>query len=362
MILDRTTTTLMKGYGILFIALHNFLHIGSLTGFVKENENTFDVQRTLDYFDILRTFELSDLGQFFSFLGWIGVPVFLFISGYGLVKKYESGRDSFMAGQYVFHSWKKLFMLLLPAAIYAVLLSFVVGNWKNVIPMKVLQLTMLNNLLIPMISFSPGVYWYFSLTFELYLLYLIVRRWNVKKMLMLLGVFTLIQIVAVILGGTDSGVWSWIRHNFTGWGQLFLTGMIVAKTNIEVYLPQKAIIQFLLAVVCLVSLPILSLNKWTWLLLVPFVALLFFVFMAGAISKTKVLKAVGVWLGTYSSFIFVVHPIVRELVIILNYHIGLSLWLLTFAYVALFIIGAIIYRPIYNMLMNLRVSNLHKTK
>ena len=362
MTLDRTTTTLMKGYGILFIALHNFLHKGSLTGFIKENENTYDVQRTWDYFDVLRTFEWSNFGQFFSFLGWIGVPVFLFISGYGLVKKYENSRETFMGGQYVFHSWKKLFMLLLPAAIYAILLSLVVGNWKTVIPMKVLQLTMLNNLLVPMVKFSPGEYWYFSITFELYLLYLLVRHWNVKQLLILLVGIIIIQAFTVIIGGADSDVWSWVRHNFTGWGQIFLTGVIVAKTNIEKYIPQKPMVQLLLAVACLVSLPIFLLNKWAWLLLVPFVALLFFIFLICVVSKTKVLKAVGLWLGTYSSFIFVVHPIARELMIILNKHMELSLCLLTFAYVALFVMGAIVYKPIYTLLMNLKVSNSCKLK
>lgn len=360
--LDRTTTTLMKGYGILFIALHNFLHVGSLTGFIKENENTFDVQRTWDYFDVLRTFEWSDIGQFFSFLGWIGVPVFLFVSGYGLVKKYEDSSVTFKVRQYMYHSWRKLFLLLLPAAIYAVVLSFVIGDWKTVIPMKVLQLTMLNNLLVPMIKFSPGSYWYFSLTFELYLLYLLVRCWNVRQLMMLLGVVILIQVVTVILCGADSGVWSWVRHNFTGWAQVFLIGVIMAKTNIEDCLPQKTIVQWILAAICLVSLPLLLLSKWTWLLLVPFVALLFFVSLAGAVSKTKVLKAVGLWLGTYSSFIFVVHPIARGLVKMLNNHIGFSLWWLTFAYVILFIIGAIVYKPIYNWLMNLKISNSCKLK
>ena len=350
--LDKNITTIMKGYGILIIALHNLLHLGSITNFVHENEFTYSAQRTWDYIDVIRSFDLSDIGQFFSFMGPIVLPIFIFTSGYGLVKKFENNSD-FNIGKHVFHSWKKLFLLLLPAALFFIMLSFIVGDWRSVVPKTLLQFTLLNNFVIPKIEFSPGVYWYFSLTFEFYLLYILIRRWNVKQLLFLLCGMLVVQVLAIcFLGGPTSDIWLWIKHNFIGWGQIFLMGMIVAKADWDKYVPSNSILLLSLAVACLFLFLVLQLNVWTWLLIVPFVALLFNIFLSGAINNTVVLKKLFVWLGNYSSFIFVAHPVARSIVLSLYERFCMPLWLMTLFYTVLFILGAIIYKPIYQWLMS----------
>ena len=122
--LDKQTITVMKGYAILFIALHNFLHKKSLAGFVQENENTFDVSRTWDYLNTFR---------------------------------------------------KKLMLLLLPAASFFTIYFVMKGTW-GVIPKTVLQLSLLYNFTMPALTIYPGVFWYFGLTFELYVLYFLLRK------------------------------------------------------------------------------------------------------------------------------------------------------------------------------------------
>ena len=352
---DKEMTAIMKGYGILFIALHNFLHLEKIAGFVRENENTFVVQRTWDYLGVLKSFQWSDIGQFFSFLGWIGVPVFLFLSGFGLVKKYSKSVEDFHTHKYLYHSWKKLAFLLFPGVLFFVILSFIHGTWMRVVPKCFLQLSLLNNLFIPKILVIPRVYWYFGLTFELYLLYLLVRRWDVKRLLGLCLALLIVQIVTIWLWGPNSNPWSWVRHNFLGWGHVFLIGMIVAKTNVEKYLPNNGLFLFIISVLCLISIIVSSLNVWTWLLIVPFVALLFFVFFAGTIKNTKILKNIGLWLGKYSAFIFVAHPIARSLVLVLFKRVHLSCWQLTAIYMVLSLVGAIVYKIVYQAMMNVRV-------
>ena len=355
--LNKDITSVMKGYGILFIALHNLLHLGNLTEFVKENENTFDVQRTWDYFEVLKSFEWSDIGQFFSFLGWIGVSAFLFISGFGLVNKYENSSKTIKVGEYIYYSWKKLAFLLIPGALFFVLLSFVDGNWTTVLPKSILQLTLLNNFFIPLITFNPGVYWYFGLTFELYLLYVIVRNWNVKKLLVIWAGVLVIQIVVVYAWGPTSDVWSWVRHNFLGWGHVFIAGMVVAKTGVDRYLPNNAVLLFVFAIVSLILIPIMSLNVWLWLLFVPYLALLFFVFLCCSFVKLRFLKTMGTWLGKYSAFIFVTHPIMRYLVIRINAMVELGIGLVTIIYIVMFLIGAIICKSIFDWMMGISSRN-----
>lgn len=78
----------MKGVAILFIVLHNLLHWISQ---IKENEFSYSPEKTKLFFENLVTNADTLWLDIFSFLGWYGVATFLFLSGYGLVKKYEQG-------------------------------------------------------------------------------------------------------------------------------------------------------------------------------------------------------------------------------------------------------------------------------
>ena len=86
--LSRTESAALRGIAILGIILHNYCHF---LGFaVKENEYKFDSSRPMQFFDKLFSLDSDLFIHIFSFLGHYGVPIFLFISGYGLVKKYEA--------------------------------------------------------------------------------------------------------------------------------------------------------------------------------------------------------------------------------------------------------------------------------
>ena len=86
-IVSRRDSAFLKGFAILAIVLHNFCHW--IPGSVIENEYNFSVQNSVDLIDILRNDGPHLVLNLFSYFGCYGVPVFLFISGYGVVKKYE---------------------------------------------------------------------------------------------------------------------------------------------------------------------------------------------------------------------------------------------------------------------------------
>ena len=87
--LTKSDNHLLKGIAILSIMLHNLLHL--LPGAVAENEFTFsarNIQRVL--FEFHHSQEVwRMIASVFSHFGHYGVPIFLFLSGYGLVMKYE---------------------------------------------------------------------------------------------------------------------------------------------------------------------------------------------------------------------------------------------------------------------------------
>ena len=76
----------MRGIAILCIIFHNFLH---LTLHTVENEFTFLEHRAHVFTHCIANNPSWLLADIMSFLGWYGVPIFLFLSGYGLVRKFE---------------------------------------------------------------------------------------------------------------------------------------------------------------------------------------------------------------------------------------------------------------------------------
>ena len=86
--LNRTECNALRGIAILGIVLHNFTHW--LRPMVKENEYTFTQEKADRFIDLLLHPNWDLPAQICSFLGHYGVPVFLFLSAYGLVRKYEN--------------------------------------------------------------------------------------------------------------------------------------------------------------------------------------------------------------------------------------------------------------------------------
>lgn len=368
----------MKGYAIAMIALHNFLHLERF-GFAPQNENSFSLERTNLFFGNIRDFSFSSIGDFFSFIGWIGVPVFVFMSGYGLEKKY-SGKGKIRFAPYLKHSWTKLFLLMLPGVLTFIAYAMVAGKWKWALS-SAFSLTLLNNFVCNIIPFNPGVYWYFGLTFQFYVVYYFLHNLpneNGKRFACVSGVLCLI--VLMIFNPTwfpEQQAFELIRHNFIGWMPWFAMGMICANAHGGASVAEcgdvvgdlvvrasvsgggkwliynklcKCCFYLLLSALFLILALLMNLNFFVWLFL-PFVAIAFFYCFSIAAESWKPAKWLGNWLGRSSSFIFVVHPIARSVVLDLPFNMTLIVQLAV--YVVLFVVGAMLYKPLYLKLMSI---------
>ena len=177
-LLSRTECSALRGIAILGIFLHNYLHW--LRQMVKENEYQFHQGNIDRMMDLLRNPTWDLPLQFFSFFGHYGVPVFLFLSGYGLVQKYENARSAATPSTAEESLWqfiKKHFMKLFPM----MMLGFTVfamtdwitpsrhhWSWSEILG----QVSMTINLFPdPDKAIWPGPYWFFGLMMQLYLLY-----------------------------------------------------------------------------------------------------------------------------------------------------------------------------------------------
>lgn len=132
----------------------------------------------------------------------------------------------------------------------------------------------------------------------------------------------------------------------------FAMGVICAKENVGLCDKKTArpAICFLLSILFLVVALPMNLNFYVWLF-IPFVAIAFFYCFSRAVEIWKPTKWLGNWLGRYSSFIFVVHPIARNIVLELPFNMTLPAQIVL--YIVLFVVGAMLYKPLYLKLMTL---------
>ena len=343
--LSRTESSALRGIAILGIILHNYCHF---LGFaVKENEYKFDPSRPMQFLDKLFSFDSDLFIHFFSFLGHYGVPIFLFISGYGLVKKYEaqpkggepaSAKEASPSGRFGGAFIKKHFLKLFRLMIigYLVFIGIYllrhsdgaqVYSWDRVLA----QLTMTINFFYfdPDHIIKPGPYWYFGLMLQLYILYiLVIHRWRSNWLLAALAIGS----VALESCFVDSPDWlNYIRYNFIGALLPFCMGIWIAREEepLSNSIPPSCspagapILRFFTLHSSLFTLVVSalfvlfgSLSFWTWLLVPVFV-------VTGAIATVKLISNSSLftlhsslsWFGSISAMLFVMHPIARELII-----------------------------------------------
>ena len=102
----------MRGLAIIGIFLHNYCHwLGPM---VKENEYTFNAENVtrMNYALVHPDAQLPM--HLLSFFGHYGVPVFLFLSGYGLFKKYQDVQAP--VGRFLYTHYLKLFRMMAVAS------------------------------------------------------------------------------------------------------------------------------------------------------------------------------------------------------------------------------------------------------
>lgn len=348
--LSRTESSALRGIAILGIILHNYCHF---LGFaVKENEYKFDAERPMQFLDKLFSLDSDLFIHFFSFLGHYGVPIFLFISGYGLVKKYEAQPQPkgeahpqpLPKGRaFIKKHFLKLFRLMIIGYLLFIGVYLLrhsdgaqVYSWDRVLT----QLTMTINFLYfdPDHIIKPGPYWFFGLMLQLYALYiLVIHRWRSKWLLLALALGSVV-LEACFVGSQD---WlNYVRYNFIGGLLPFCMGVWMARKEIPIRptpsppcregaitpVPKDSASQsigMLLGWVVISAFFVLfgSLNYWTWLLVPAFVVtgaiatVKFLIACKGFLSPLSSLLSPLSWLGSISAMLFVMHPVMRELII-----------------------------------------------
>lgn len=313
--LNRLQCDWLRGLAIMGIFLHNFCHW--LKGANQENEYTFLIDRSNEMWDYWMGGNIDGFFplQFFSFMGHYGVPIFLFLSGFGLVRKYEQtdGSERIKILPFIGYQWLKLFRLMILGFILSVTTYLLCGTaWKGIIE-YLAQAVIINNLF--GFNNTPGPYWFFCLMFEVYVLYIIFfypshhkpnSRWRWLVPVIFIVLTWLLQAILV----DHRNVLNSLRHNAVVAMLPFSMGVLVARYGFP-KLPKWLLV--VIAVLSLVGVAIANMHYQSWLwspVLVIAGAVAFVKCVEGNSVCRTLLKPVA-WMGVMSSFIFVVHSIPR---------------------------------------------------
>ncbi len=353
-IVDKTLShaecNILRGIAIAGIVLHNYCHW--LRPIVKENEYQFN-QHNVDWFNNVMPHGFNDRTFFhlLSFFGHYGVPIFLFLSAYGLVAKYENAKPLSPSQntstkhepntfRFLRYHWLKLFRMMIVGFSAFVLVDAITEGQHHYDVMDIVaQMGLFNNLLPnPDDIIWPGPYWFFGLMLQLYMVY---RLFLYKKgWTWIVGFIAICTLIQLSCEPNGEALNRW-RYNFVGGMLPFGLGLLYAKYMRNIQLR----IYGITFIVSLLFIRFGSNNFLTWFFVPMFIC-------SAGISFVKLLTywhehfpqfTFGItktfeWLGVISAALFISHPITRKIIIPISrsgdYWTGLLLYMITSVCVA----------------------------
>lgn len=333
--LNRTECNALRGLAIIGIFLHNYCHwLGPI---VKENEYQY-IQRNVDW---LHQVMASPDGwlpmHLLSFFGHYGVPVFLFLSAYGLVLKYESGPRLTQGAErfsitgrhlpnlgeglrFVRYHYLKLFKMMIVGFVAFTMLDYLTPGPHHYQLLDIIaMLGMFNNVLPnPDRIIWPGPFWFFGLMMQLYIIYRLFiyrRHWAFTVVLMV------VCLALQLCLSPDGEAMNRYRYNFMGGMLPFGLGLLFARYGNKVMLVNLTFGSFLMSwVVCSFFIVSASGSFYTWVIVPALVcyASVYFIKTVSTLPLPWLRARIGYvlgWLGNVSAALFVIHPAIRKVFI-----------------------------------------------
>ena len=341
--LSRIECNMLRGLAIILIVLNNFGH--KVNGVHPDNEFNFDYGRVLGFWDSFINHSYVLPLELLSFYSPFGVMLFIFLSGYGLVLKYEkSDCQSISNSGFVYNHYKKLFVMQAKGLAFFLLL-YLIFESKEIVPVLpfIKQLLLTGNILSHHFVI-PGPYWFFCMIFEMYLIYRFVLYRCSSKIMMFIVLVSL-----AIMGFLEPNgkIMTYVRMN-VGLALLpFSLGVLTArhwrKDIIDLDSKLKCVACFIIA---FVFLTLSKFSFYTWLLM-PIFIIVTSISLVKLLVKSKVLSQVLTWFGGLSGVMFVIHPALREILITRANESG-QCYEVLFIYFFLTIVLSIILKPVFS--------------
>ena len=334
-VLSRPACNALRGLAIIGIFLHNYCHwLGPI---VKENEYQY-FEHNVDW--LWQVWQHPDLNlpiHLLSFFGHYGVPVFLFLSAYGLVMKYEakphlatSSQLFSIAGKslanwrdalrFIRYHYLKLFKMMIVGFAAFTMLDFITPGAHHYDAIDIVaMLGMFNNVLPdPDRIIWPGPYWFFGLMLQLYIVYrLFIYRRHWGYVVTLMAICIAIQLV-LGFDNPESEAMNRYRYNFMGGMLPFGLGILYARFGDKILMTfHSPVVNGFGICFCLSLIFSLSGSMIGWTF-VPFFICLLCVLVTELLEQAHWLSGVYkvlTWMGSISAALFIIHPVARKIFI-----------------------------------------------
>ena len=159
--LSKNDSTYIKGLAIILIAFHNFLHL--LPPKYPCNEFYF---YSRNIYIILANLSLKEsINILFSFVGYTGIYIFFFLSGYGLTKQIEKKQNN--PQYYAIKRISRLWFLLFVGVIWYIIINIGDVNYSHIL----YKLTLTDNFSLARVNNISIPWWFLSCLTQLYLLF-----------------------------------------------------------------------------------------------------------------------------------------------------------------------------------------------
>ncbi len=307
--LSREDSTLLKGVGILLIILHNFFH--AFPGMDVECEFAFEPDKVNRFFPFMRGGNWREiLLALFSFFGHYGVAIFVFISGYGLSKRYAHSPESGwqIAKHRTIQLWKWLvpILLLYLLDLYSGHTHFAykyVGN--NLIVGDVIRILTFTSNFIGEKFIIAGPWWYFGMAFQLYILYACCLRKASDRQLWLLTGSAWLLLLLLSIPKQEGIIYATVYNlhcNSIGWLPVFCLGILAERHPFS--LSWRWVIGGIMVCIPCFFLPYL----WVF----SSVSVLFFFMAILPLCRKRWIRDGILFVGGISAAVFVTHSFVRQ--------------------------------------------------
>lgn len=350
---SRQDTSIIKGFAILCICLHNFLHW--IPPFTGENEFYFSRNCVVNFFDKI----VESPGEFFNiiftFLGHYGVQIFIFISGFGLTISMLKCHKSWFV--FIIDRLKKLYPLLLTALIFYILFS-VLTNYKlfnhNEFRDMVYKLLFVHTLLPKQGLSLNGPWWFFGLIFQLYLvfpfLFHLIRKYNIKAFI---GICLFSYIWIFLSQYQFQNIKDvYLLQNFPGHLPEFCFGMLIAfnkDREINNIFFFAALVVFCLGNYFKIFFPFTFLA-------ITVIMVFAYQFLKNIKINKSMLKNLLIYFGNISMTLFAIHGFLRWPFVVLTQNALNSTWgilVATLLFLLLAVIVALAANHVYDFLLSI---------
>ncbi len=357
--LSRGECEAMKGLAILSIAMHNLCHLMPIAR--GTNEFFFSQKFADNLWEYTHRIDGNWFLVLGSFLGQFGVQVFLFLSAYGLVQKYERGNGRGVSKwDFISHHYLKLFRLMFMGLLIAIVCGMVMDTRFMSKPLYWLsQVFMVTNVLPrPDLNIFPGPYWFLGLMVQVYVVYRLFLHHGEGKPAWQGWCYPLIFVIVTwvpqLIAGAQGHLITYLRYNFLIAGVPFAAGLLCAR---YVRIPRLG--KAVLGVVMLFSASLfyaMQFNFHLWMYSPLFFILAFaaFVRLCGGLMKPMI------WVGGLSSCIFIVHPIVRIFSYMWEDYPQVNLYVLLAGYTVVSVVASMLYRLILKYIPSPKLVSQYK--